>query len=49
MFGVAVLTILHELVHVAQWDQVTEKTQHGREFNARMKQLAAKGAFVGLW
>jgi len=49
MSNVAVMTILHELVHVEQWDKVTDRTMHGRKFHARMKQLAAKGAFVGLW
>jgi hypothetical protein len=49
MSGVAIMTILHELVYVEQWDQVTDSTQHGRKFTARMKQLAGKGAFNGLW
>ena len=49
MKNVTILTILHELVHVEQWDGVTEKTMHGRKFDARMKQLAVKGAFNGLW
>ena len=49
MSSVAVLTILHELVHVEQWDEVTDKTMHGRKFQKRMKQLAARGAFSGLW
>lgn len=42
-------TLIHEAVHVEQWDKVTTKSCHGRVFNKRMKQLAAKGAFNGLW
>jgi hypothetical protein len=49
MSSVAVLTILHELVHCDQWDDVTDRTMHGRKFQKRMKQLAARGAFSGLW
>lgn len=49
MSGAAVMTILHELVHVEQWDKVTERTMHGRKFQKRMKQLAVRGAFNGLW
>jgi predicted SprT family Zn-dependent metalloprotease len=49
MSSVAIMTVIHELVHVEQWDEVTDKTQHGRKFTARMKQLANKGAFNGLW
>ena len=37
MSNVAVMTILHELVHVEQWDKVTDRTMHGRKFHARMK------------
>lgn len=44
-----VMVVFHELVHVEQWDKVTNKTCHGRRFQKRMKQLAAKGAFNGLW
>ena len=46
---VVLQTLIHELVHVEQWDKVTAKTYHGRLFNKRMKQLVAKGAFNGLW
>ena len=46
---VVLQTLIHELVHVQQWGQTTSKTRHGRLFNKRMKQLAAKGAFNGLW
>jgi hypothetical protein len=49
MSSVAIITVLHELVHVEQWEQVTDRTQHGRKFQKRMKQLAAKGVFNGLW
>jgi predicted SprT family Zn-dependent metalloprotease len=49
MSGMAIMTVIHELVHVEQWDEVTDKTQHGRKFQKRMKQLAARGAFSGLW
>jgi len=42
-------TLIHEAVHVEQWDQVSTKACHGRLFQKRMKQLAAKGAFNGLW
>ena len=49
MSSVAIMTVLHELTHVEQWDKVTDRTQHGRKFQKRMKQLAAKGAFNGLW
>jgi len=41
-------TLIHEAVHVQQW-RLPEKQAHGRKFNARMKQLAALGAFNGLW
>ena len=47
--AMTILTIFHELVHVQQWDEVTDKTCHGRKFEKRMKQLAARGAFAGLW
>ena len=47
--SVTVQTLIHECVHVEQWDKVTERTQHGNLFNARMKQLANLGAFRGLW
>ena len=43
------MTVLHEMVHVEQWDKVTDRTMHGRKFQKRMKQLAARGAFNGLW
>jgi hypothetical protein len=46
---VTILTVLHELVHCSQWDEVTDKTMHGRKFQKRMKQLAARGAFTGWW
>ncbi len=49
MSVVAIMTLLHEMVHVEQWDKVTDRTMHGRKFQKRMKQLAAKGAFNGLW
>lgn len=42
-------TLIHEAVHVEQWDKVKTRTCHGRLFNKRMKSLAAKGAFNGLW
>ena len=41
-------TLLHEMVHVQQW-RVPAKQAHGNKFNARMKQLAAQGAFRSLW
>lgn len=44
-----IMTVLHEMVHVQQWNKVTNKTCHGRLFNKRMKQLANLGAFNGLW
>lgn len=42
-------TLIHEAVHVEQWDKVSTKACRGRLFNKRMKQLAVKGAFNGLW
>jgi len=47
--AITILTVLHECVHVETWDRVTQKSCHGRLFNKRMKQLANKGAFNGLW
>ena len=41
-------TLLHEMCHIEQW-RVPSKQQHGRKFQNRMKQLAARGAFNGLW
>jgi hypothetical protein len=41
-------TLIHEMVHVQQW-KVPEEQAHGRKFQKRMKQLAALGAFNGLW
>lgn len=41
-------TLLHEMVHVQQWYLPREQA-HGRKFQKRMKQLAAAGAFNGLW
>jgi predicted SprT family Zn-dependent metalloprotease len=49
MQAVTVMTVLHELVHCEQWDEVSDRTQHGRKFENRMKQLVARGAFKGLW
>jgi predicted SprT family Zn-dependent metalloprotease len=46
---VAIMTLLHEMVHVEQWDEVQACRAHGRKFERRMKQLAARGAFSGLW
>ena len=48
--AVTILTVIHELVHVEQWDRVPQHhSHHGRIFQNRMKDLAAKGAFNGLW
>ena len=48
--AVSILTVIHELVHVEQWDQVPQHhSHHGRKFQNRMKDLASKGAFNGLW
>ena len=41
-------TLLHEMVHVEQW-KLPRKQAHGRKFQKRMKQLAAVGAFNGIW
>lgn len=49
MSNVATMTVLHEMVHCDQWDEVTNRTMHGRKFQKRMKQLAARAAFSGLW
>lgn len=43
------MTLLHEMVHVEQWEKVTSRSCHGHRFQRRMKQLAQKGAFNGLW
>lgn len=43
-----VTTLLHEMVHVEQW-RTPAKQAHGHKFQKRMKQLANKGAFNGLW
>jgi len=47
-FAVWAPTLIHEMVHVQQW-RVPVKQAHGRKFEKRMKQLAARGAFSGLW
>lgn len=47
--SVTIMTVIHELVHVEQWDKVKTGREHGRLFQNRMKDLAAKGAFNGLW
>ena len=47
--SMTILTLFHEMVHVKQWDKVTNETCHGRLFNKEMKRLAAAGAFNGLW
>lgn len=41
-------TLLHEMVHVELW-HLPAKQVHGRKFENRMKVLAARGAFHGLW
>ena len=41
-------TLFHEMVHVEQWS-IPAKQCHGRAFEKRMKQLAARGAFKGMW
>lgn len=48
-YSMTVLTLLHEMVHVEQWDEVSKEESHGSVFQARMRELAAKGAFDGLW
>jgi hypothetical protein len=40
--------LLHEMTHVEQ-ASLPKAQAHGRKFNKRMKQLAAIGAFNGLW
>jgi hypothetical protein len=47
--SITILTVLHEMVHVEQWDKIKPGQDHGRLFQNRMKDLAAKGAFNGLW
>lgn len=47
-FALWAATLIHEMVHVQQW-KVPEKQMHGRKFQKRMKQLAARGAFCELW
>lgn len=42
---IVILTLLHEMVHVENPSWIG----HGRRFDRRMKELAAKGAFNGLW
>ena len=37
--------LLHEMVHLEQWPY----GGHGPRFQARMQELAAAGAFRGLW
>jgi hypothetical protein len=39
------LTLLHEMVHLEMWPDIT----HGKRFQARMKKLAQDGAMRGLW
>lgn len=47
---VIILTLLHEMVHVEQWDKIGRReSYHGHKFQRRMKELAASGAFTGLW
>ena len=41
-------TLLHEMVHVQQW-YLPRRLAHGNQFNKRMQQLAARGAFRSLW
>lgn len=41
-------TLLHEMVHLEQKNRFSCGTG-GHKFNNRMKQLAAAGAFNGLW
>lgn len=48
MFTIWVQTLIHEMVHVEQC-KLPAKQAHGRKFERRMKQLAARGAFRGLW
>lgn len=43
-----VMTLLHEMVHVEQ-HYLPESQAHGRKFEARMRDLANKGAFRTLW
>lgn len=49
MEKVALMTLIHEMVHVEQWDKIGRRDHHGHLFQKRMKQLAAKGALNGLW
>jgi hypothetical protein len=47
---VTLLTLLHEMVHVEQWDKIKKtESHHGHKFNRRMKDLAVRGAFRDLW
>lgn len=46
-FVVWASTLMHEMVHVEQWD-VPEKQAHGRKFQKRIKQLVARGAYKGM-
>jgi hypothetical protein len=41
-------TLFHEMVHLEQRNRYSCGAR-GRHFNARMKDLAARGAFNGLW
>lgn len=47
--SLVITTVLHEMIHVQQWNKVSFEASHGNKFNARMKQLANLGAFRGLW
>lgn len=42
------MTLLHEMVHVEQCGLELD-TAHGEEFQARMKELATRGAFDPFW
>lgn len=46
---ISVTTVIHECVHVEQWGKVSPAKMHGKQFEARMRGLARKGAFTGLW
>ena len=41
-------TLIHEAVHVEQWD-IPLRHCHGPRFEKRMRHLAEAGAFYGLW
>lgn len=43
------MTLIHEMVHVEQWETVPNRFCHGPRFRARMRELAAKGIFDRLW